>query len=92
MVRFTHNKKVIIMKNANFKFYSAHTFYNSVGVAVYENKDGDYILQVEKDFRKVRGTETVKMTKEQYENLPYNDYNSLVRLQAAMAQCNYFIK
>lgn len=55
------------MKNANFKFYSANISFNSVSVAIYQNKKGNYILQVEKDGRKVRGTETVTITPAQRE-------------------------
>lgn len=77
------------MKNANFKFYSANIALNSVSVAVYEDKKGNYILQAEKDGRKVRGTETVTMTPEQYENLPHDPYNTLVRLQASLKACGY---
>lgn len=77
------------MKNVKFKFYSANISFNSVSVAVYENKEGNYALQVEKDGRKVRGTEVVTMTPEQYNNLPHDPYNSLVRLRAAFEVCGY---
>ncbi|HEA3268072.1 TPA: hypothetical protein RVS92_000442 [Pasteurella multocida] len=79
------------MKNAQFKFYSSNISFNNISVAVYENKKGNYLLQVEKDGRKVRGTNAVEMTKEQYEDLPFDDYNSLVRFQAAAKVCGYTI-
>lgn len=75
-----------IMKT--FKFYSANISFNNVSVAVYE-KDDKYILQVEKNGRKVKGTSQAEMTIEEYENLPHDPYNSFVRLQAAGLACGY---
>lgn len=79
------------MKNAKFKFYAANVAINNVSVAVYETKNGTYKIQPEKNGIKVRGTQTAEMTAEQYENLPHDAYNNMVRFQAAAAACGYTI-
>ncbi|AIZ78776.1 hypothetical protein [Actinobacillus equuli] len=71
-----------------FKFYAANISFNNVSVAVYE-QNGKYLLQVEKDGRKVKGTKQAEMTIEEYENLPHDPYNSFIRLQAAGNACGY---
>lgn len=75
------------MKNATFKFYAGHMSLNSVSIAVYEdNKTGEYILQAETNGAKIRDSVSCRMTKEQYENLPW-DANSSVRFLAAASKC-----
>lgn len=74
-----------------FKFYSANMSINGIAVAVYENKNGTYTLQAEKDGERVEGSYTAVMTVEQYSDLPADDYNDMVRYQSALEQCGLFV-
>lgn len=76
-----------------FEFYAGKASLNKVYCAVYtHNDDGYYYLRAEKDGKKIAGTKIAKMTVEEYESLPYDAYNNLVRLQAALAKCDFTFK
>lgn len=69
--------------------YAANTAFNGYSVAIYQSSSNLYTLQVEKDGTKVRNTKTAQMTPEEYESLPSDPANSLVRLNAAMLACDF---
>lgn len=71
--------------------YAANTAFNGYSVAIYQSNSNLYTLQIEKDGTKVRNTKAVEMTPEEYEALPSDPANSLVRLNAAMLACDFHL-
>lgn len=74
--------------------YAANTAFNGYSVAIYQSNSNLYTLytlQVEKDGTKVRNAKAVEMTPEEYEALPSDPANSLVRLNAAMLACDFHL-
>ncbi|KGQ30217.1 hypothetical protein [Gallibacterium anatis] len=71
--------------------YAANTAFNGYSVAIYQSNPNLYTLQIEKDGTKVRNTKAVEMTPEEYEALPSDPANSLVRLNAAMLACDFHL-
>lgn len=72
-----------------FKFYTKNLSLNGVSVAVYAKNKSTYVLKVVKNGRKVKDTFLHEISIEDYENLPDDPYNSLVRLCAAMELCGH---
>ena len=71
--------------------YAANAAFNGYSVAIYQSNSNLYTLQVEKDGTKVRNTKNAQMTPEEYEALPSDPANSLVRLNAAMLACDFHL-
>ncbi|STY93794.1 hypothetical protein [Moraxella bovis] len=72
-----------------FAFYASNTSLKNISVAVYELENGNYNLVVEKDGEQVKGTYAHEISVEDYEDLPHDPCNSLVRFYAAAELCGF---
>lgn len=72
-----------------FAFYASNTSLNNFSVAVYELENGNYNLVVEKDGEQVDGTHAHEISVADYEELPHDAYDNLVRFYAAAELCGF---
>lgn len=72
-----------------FAFYVSNISYNNISIAVYQLENGNYKLVAEKDGKKIKGTHTYEISVEDYEDLPHDAYNNLVRFYAAAKLCGF---
>ncbi|MDY0577081.1 hypothetical protein ACFGWO_02180 [Pasteurella multocida] len=68
-------------------FSAGQVALNNVSVAVYKKDDENYVLRVEDKGKKVSGYNVVEISVDDYENLPHDPYDNLVRYYAAMNLC-----
>lgn len=74
------------IKKSKFAFY-AGSFYN-VSVSVYKDDSGNYILKAEApNGGKITNTNIIKLTSEEWQDLPQDACNDWVLFQACVRLC-----
>jgi len=81
-------KLLKLHNNPKFAFYAGQVTLNNISVAVYDLDDSNYLLIKEDDNDNALGHATI--TKECYENLDSDPYNSLIEFLAAKNLCSSY--
>jgi len=83
-------KLLNLHNNPRFAFYAGQVSLNNISVAVYDLDDSNYLLIKINDLYDDKALGHSIITKECYENLDYDPYNSLIRFLAAEDICSSY--